>query len=137
MKRILLTIISSLLIIIFPFAFGCGDGSIPEDPEQPQEPTFYYSVTLNLDYVIPCTYRSKTSANITPISVSRNNRISDLTFATPIGDTEYEFSYWEYVDSLGNKHKITPSTKFTLELFGEEQNVTLNAVCVSYFTPRV
>ena len=137
MKRILLLLISSLLIIIFPFAFGCGEDPAPQGPTEPEEPTFYYSVTLNVDYVLPCTYRSKSSSDLTPIQVARNSRITDLTFAVPIGETEYEFSYWEYVDSLGEKHKITSSTKFTSELFGDNENVTINAVCVSYFTPRV
>ena len=136
MKRILLLLISTILIIIFPFALGCGEPTPPEEPPV-EEPTFYYSVTLNVDYVLPCTYRSKSSSDLTPIQVARNSRITDLTFATPIGETEYEFSYWEYVDALGVKHKITSSTKFTQELFGDNENVTLNAVCVSYFTPRV
>ncbi|MBR1983960.1 MAG: hypothetical protein IKA12_04670 [Clostridia bacterium] len=135
MKRLFIVIMSTLLIILFPFAVGCGEE--PPTPPTPPEPTFYYSVTLNLDYVVPCVYRSKDSSTITPIQVARNGRISDLTFATPIGETEYEFSYWEYVKSDGSTIKITSSTKFTEEIFGQDANVTINAVCVSHYTPRV
>ena len=58
-----------------------------------------------------------------PIQIARNGRISDLTFATPIGETEYEFSYWEYVKSDGTSIKITSSTRFTEEIFGQDANV--------------
>ena len=135
MKRLFLLVISIFLIILFPFSLGCSEE--PPTPPTPPEPVFYYTVTLNLDYVIPCTYRTKDSTTITPMQIARGGRISDLTFAIPIGETEYEFSYWEYVKADGTKMKITSSTKFTKELFGEDENVTINAVCVSYFTPRV
>lgn len=136
MKRIVLLLTSIFLISIFPFACGCKDTDIP-DVEVPESPKFTYIVTLNLDYVIPCTYKKRTSSEINTISVARDGRISDLTSAVPIGDTEYEFSRWEYVSSDGTKYTITPSTIFSAEIFGDNEQVVLNAVCVSDFTPRV
>ena len=133
MKKLLSIIMSIFLIILFLFAFGCGEQT--EQPSIPEE-EFYYSVTLNLDYVVPCTYRKKTLSEMTPIQVARNDRIFDLTFAVPIGDVEYEFSYWEYEKSDGTKYKITSSTKFTEELFGTQETVIINAICISQFTPR-
>lgn len=135
MKKFVL-VITSVFIMLFPFVCGCGDSDIP-DVDVPESPKFVYTVTLNLDYVIPCTYKKRTSSEVNTISVVRDGRISDLTSAVPIGDTEYEFSRWEYVSSDGTKYAITPSTKFTSEIFGDNEQVVLNAVCVSDFTPRV
>ncbi len=134
MKKILSIIMSMFLITLFSFAYGCGEQ--PVEPNEPEQETFYYTVTLNLDYVIPCTYRNKTSSDLATIKVAKDGRISDLTLAVPIGNSEYEFSYWEFEKNDGTKYKITSTTKFTVELFGDEKNVTINAICVSNFTPR-
>lgn len=135
MKKIASIFLSLLFALLFPLVSACGEPPAESSTDNPPD-EFYYIVTLNLDYVVPCTYRRKTSSELQAISVLRDGRILDLTYAVPIGDTEYEFSYWEYVSSDGTKHKITSSTKFTKELFGEEKQITVNAVCISDFTPR-
>jgi hypothetical protein len=136
-KKVVSLLMTILLIMTSLFYLGCDNGTSIPAPPTPPDDKFYYSVTLNLDYVVPCTYKKKPSAEAKPIKVARDYRITDLTFAVPIGDSEYSFSYWEYVSADGTKYKVTSSTIFTEEIFGADENVVINAICIYVFTPRV
>lgn len=98
-----------------------------------------YTVKFNLNYNYKCTFNNKES--VADVTVKYSATISWLKNAVPKGeenksetDKNYRFAGWYYVTKEGRKIKITSSTLFTENTFGDERVITINAVCEKLWT---
>lgn len=92
-----------------------------------------YIVKFNLNYNnCKCTFNN--NETVADVTVKYSDRLAWLKNAKPVKDNDYEFVGWYYITGSGDKIQINSSTVFTEKVFGEEREITLNAVCDKMWT---
>lgn len=92
-----------------------------------------YTVKFNLNYNgFKCTFNN--SETVADVTVKYSDRITWLKNAKLVKEGDDDFVGWFYFPKSGDRIQITSSTVFTEQVFGEEREITINAVCSKGWT---